>query len=61
MLGFYLTGIWWIRVGEVTCENNRVYAKDDDRADWVYVFCPRFRRTIRRRRHWLLLRDMEKK
>lgn len=61
MLGFYLTGIWWIRVGEVTCESNRACAKENDRSDWVYIFCPRFRRAIRRRRHWLLLKDLETK
>lgn len=60
-LGFYLTGFWWIRVGTVTSTQYGRAEVGRDRADWVYIFCPRFRRTVRKHRNWRLLKDLEEK
>jgi hypothetical protein len=58
-VGFYRTGFFWIRIGEVRESNGRIERINKD--VWVYVFCPRFRRMIRKYRSWRLLRDLESK
>jgi hypothetical protein len=57
-LGFYRTGLFWIRIGEVERRENGLFRINTE--VWVYIFCPRFRRTIRKYRNWRLLRDLEK-
>jgi len=59
-IGFYRTGFFWIRIGEVRRRSaDRLERINKD--VWVYIFCPRFRRTIRKYRNWRLLKDLEKK
>lgn len=60
-LGFYLTGFWWIRVGTMFCGSYESARTGVDKAGYVYIFCPRFRRTIRKHRNWLLLKGLSGK
>jgi hypothetical protein len=57
--GIYLTGLWWIRIGTVLCGSYGTARAGMDRSGWVYIFCPRFRRMVRKHRNWRLLRDLE--
>lgn len=59
-LGFYRTGLFWIRTGPLKCHDHGRTERVDPR-EWIYMFCPRFRLAIRRRRNWRLLRDLEGK
>ncbi len=59
-LGFYCTGCFWIRVGEMEKHADGTMTRINPEG-WVYIFCPRFRRTIRRHRNWRLLRDLGKR
>lgn len=59
-LGFYRTGFFGIRAGFLRCGDPGRAERRDPR-EWVYIFCPRFRRTIRKRRNWRLLKDLESK
>jgi hypothetical protein len=56
-LGFYRTGFFGIRTGFLRCGDTG-RAERRDAHEWVYVFCPGFRLTIRRRRNWRLLKDL---
>jgi hypothetical protein len=58
-LGFYRAGFFWIRIGEVERRENGLFRTNTE--VWVYIFCPRFRRTIRKYRNWRLLKDLERK
>lgn len=60
VFGFYRTGFFGIRVGFLGCGDPGRAERVDSR-EWVYIFCPRFRRTVRKRRNWRLLRDLEGK
>jgi hypothetical protein len=59
-LGFYRTGFFWIRIGkvQVTFDSKSIISRVDkiDRINWVFIFCPLFRRAARKRRNWLLLK-----
>lgn len=57
--GFYRTGFFWIRAGEVERRRDGMVRVNTE--IWVYIFCPRFRLTIRKYRNWRLLKDLEKK
>jgi len=57
--GFYRTGFFWIRAGEVERRPDGMVRINTE--IWVYIFCPRFRRTIRKYRNWRLLKDLEGK
>jgi hypothetical protein len=58
-LGFYRTGFFWIRVGEVELKADGLHRVDTN--VWVYIFCPRFRRMLSKYRNWRLLKDLEKR
>lgn len=56
-LGFYRTGFFWIRIGEVEKREDGLYRVN--KKIWVYIFCPSFRRTIRKHKNWRLLKNLE--
>lgn len=45
-IGFYFTCFFWIRVGEVKRLDGGL--QKANKSGWIYVFCPWFRRTIRK-------------
>lgn len=63
-LGFYRTSFFWIRIGKVQVSvDSKGYinrAEKIYRTNWVFIFCPLFRRDIRKRRNWLLLKGLGK-
>lgn len=58
-VAFYRTGFFWIRIGKVKYIGHYSRVERFEEHNWVYVFCPRFRRLLKKHRNWQLMKNFK--